>query len=160
VPSLPASGDSWTINIVTSDASLLPAGPDIEDGVWAAVYSYDPSGLEDMGFIESASGFSIPVTAPVTGTISFYPLRYAWDGAAPGAYEILMNSRFTKDETGAVHKPITNLTTSITLSPDEVKRLVSRMALLGSWRILVEASNMGKVSTFNPPAFSFNYWWN
>jgi hypothetical protein len=159
VPSLPASGDSWTINIVTSDASLLPAGPDIEDGVTAAVYSYDPAGLEDMGFIESATiAPPIAVTVTTAGTISFYPLRYAWDGTADG-YDILMNSRFTKDETGAVHKSIA-ADGDISFTPDEARRLISRMALLGGWRILIEASNSGAFTVSNPPAFSFNYWWN
>ncbi len=155
---LPASGDSWTINISTSDTSVLPAGTLIEDGVWAAVYSYDPSGLENMGFIESATIAPITATVTTAGTISFYPLRYDWDGTTDG-YDILMNSRFTKDETGAVHKSIT-ATGPISFTPAEARRLVSRMALLGSWRILIVASNSGAVTISGPPEFDFFYWWN
>lgn len=150
---------SWAIDIA---GQTVPggAGTIVTDGTWAAVYVYDPMGYDNMGFVESALGTTISaLTATAAGTISFYPLRFAWDGAVDG-YDILMNSRFTRDETGAVHKTIADLDTAVSLEPAEVKRLVMRMALLGSWRMLVEATNGGSASTFSGPVLDFTYWWN
>jgi hypothetical protein len=150
--------ESWNVNIGMN--TVVSTAGSIVDSTSAVVFRYDSGASGDAGFIDSAQSVLIAgLSAVTTGIISFYPLRWDWDPADANSYATLMETAFTKDDVGAIHKQLTGGDTQIELTEGEVRRLLNRMVLFSNGYLYIEASNGGSVNTFNPPgSFNFQYW--
>jgi hypothetical protein len=140
---------------VLAPASYTASGAGM-DPAWAALIVFDNYGND--GFIDEATLAINISTFAAAGSLKISALRFPWEyNTAESNMPALLNN-FTIDDVGSVIVPIT-VGGTVPLSSVQQKLLVSRMALFGSWMILIQPVGGVDVimDTFQ---ISFSFWRN